>query len=206
MAREEPRRAATRIGYDPWLHTAEGAEKLAKACAAAGATLVAVEPNPIDALWHRPPCPAARPGDAARPALRRRGRGRASSRASAPRSPSCKRRRAGRLRSARRRLDLQHPRLATSRTRRCRSPSPSSRARAARRSMSTAASSRTTCATISKRSPTCASPPSFARDLAALGAADKTVRLDQATAADALARLITGRRRQGRRAAPIRSR
>jgi Xaa-Pro aminopeptidase len=43
--------AEDRFGYDPWLYTVEGAEKLGKACAAAGATLVAVEPNPIDANW-----------------------------------------------------------------------------------------------------------------------------------------------------------
>src|SRR5918996_1799983 len=36
-----------KLGYDPWLHTAEGAEKLAKACASAGAMLVPTEPNPI---------------------------------------------------------------------------------------------------------------------------------------------------------------
>jgi Xaa-Pro aminopeptidase len=47
-----------KLGYDPWLHTAEGAEKLGKACVAAGATLVATEPNPIDAIWpDRPPPP-----------------------------------------------------------------------------------------------------------------------------------------------------
>src|SRR5882672_12579691 len=47
-----------RLGYDPWLHTAEGAERLGKACAAAGATLVAVEPDLIDALWNdRPELP-----------------------------------------------------------------------------------------------------------------------------------------------------
>jgi Xaa-Pro aminopeptidase len=46
------------VGYDPWLHTAEGAEKLAKACVAAGGTLTATEPNPIDAIWtDRPPPP-----------------------------------------------------------------------------------------------------------------------------------------------------
>ena len=37
--------ASDRLGYDPWLHTVAGAERLAKACAAAGATLVAVEPD-----------------------------------------------------------------------------------------------------------------------------------------------------------------
>jgi Xaa-Pro aminopeptidase len=40
-----------KLGYDPWLHTADAAEKLGKACAAAGATLVGVEPNPLDAIW-----------------------------------------------------------------------------------------------------------------------------------------------------------
>jgi len=50
--------AGTQLGYDPWLHTVDGAERLRKACAAAGATLVAVEPNPIDAIWtDRPPSP-----------------------------------------------------------------------------------------------------------------------------------------------------
>src|SRR3954454_21758252 len=49
-----------RLGYDPWLHTVESAEKLARACSATGAALVAVEPNPIDALWtDRPPPPLA---------------------------------------------------------------------------------------------------------------------------------------------------
>jgi Xaa-Pro aminopeptidase len=45
------------VGYDPWLHTAEGAEKLAKACVAAAATLTATEPNPIDAIWTDRPGP-----------------------------------------------------------------------------------------------------------------------------------------------------
>jgi Xaa-Pro aminopeptidase len=46
------------LGYDPWLHTAGNVEKLKKACATAGAELVPVAENPIDALWHgRPPPP-----------------------------------------------------------------------------------------------------------------------------------------------------
>ncbi|HEX2512244.1 MAG TPA: aminopeptidase P family protein [Xanthobacteraceae bacterium] len=49
--------AGTKLGYDPWLHTAENAEKLGKACTAAGATLVAVEPSPIDAIWKDRPDP-----------------------------------------------------------------------------------------------------------------------------------------------------
>ncbi len=47
-----------KFGYDPWLHTVESAEKLAKACTAAGATLTPAEPDPIDAIWNdRPPPP-----------------------------------------------------------------------------------------------------------------------------------------------------
>ena len=50
--------AGMTLGYDPWLHTAEGAEKLAKACASAGATLVPLDSNPVDAIWRdRPPPP-----------------------------------------------------------------------------------------------------------------------------------------------------
>jgi len=50
-----------RFAYDPWLHTAEGAERLAKACTAAGATLIPVETNPIDAVWPDRPAPPLRP-------------------------------------------------------------------------------------------------------------------------------------------------
>jgi Xaa-Pro aminopeptidase len=50
--------AGTRLGYDPWLSTAESAEKLSQACERAGATLVPTEPNPIDTIWiDRPPPP-----------------------------------------------------------------------------------------------------------------------------------------------------
>ena len=49
--------AGMTLGYDPWLHTAEGAEKLAKAAASAGATLVPVDSNPIDAVWSDRPAP-----------------------------------------------------------------------------------------------------------------------------------------------------
>jgi Xaa-Pro aminopeptidase len=52
--------SGAKLGYDPWLHTTEGADKLKAACAKAGAELVAVTDNPIDALWRdRPPPPAA---------------------------------------------------------------------------------------------------------------------------------------------------
>ncbi len=48
-----------RLGYDPWLHTAEGAARLRKACEAVGAELAPVAENPIDRLWDDRP---ARPG------------------------------------------------------------------------------------------------------------------------------------------------
>jgi Xaa-Pro aminopeptidase len=52
--------AGTRLGYDPWLHTVEAAERLAKSTAAAGATLVPTEPNAIDVIWpDRPAAPLA---------------------------------------------------------------------------------------------------------------------------------------------------
>jgi Xaa-Pro aminopeptidase len=50
--------AGSKLGYDPWLHTVDNAERLAKGCAAAGAALVPAEPNPVDAIWpDRPPPP-----------------------------------------------------------------------------------------------------------------------------------------------------
>ena len=49
-----------RIGFDPWLHTAEAIERFSQACLAAGATLSPVDLNPIDAIWSdRPPAPLA---------------------------------------------------------------------------------------------------------------------------------------------------
>ena len=55
---EKNLKTGARLGYDPWLHTADGAEKLQRVCTSAGATLVALTDNPIDALWtDRPPPP-----------------------------------------------------------------------------------------------------------------------------------------------------
>jgi Xaa-Pro aminopeptidase len=51
--------AGARLSYDPWLHTVEGVERLEKACTAAGATLMPVETNPIDAIWNERPAPPA---------------------------------------------------------------------------------------------------------------------------------------------------
>src|SRR5690242_15621909 len=51
-------KSGDRLGFDPWLHTTAAAERLAAACAKVGAELVAVETNPVDAIWsERPPAP-----------------------------------------------------------------------------------------------------------------------------------------------------
>jgi Xaa-Pro aminopeptidase len=50
-------KAGHELGYSPWLHTVDGAERLAKACVAARASLVPVVDNPIDAIWSGRPSP-----------------------------------------------------------------------------------------------------------------------------------------------------
>ncbi|MEA1650429.1 aminopeptidase P family protein [Nitrospirillum sp. BR 11164] len=47
-----------RIGYDPWLHTVGWIDRMKAALGRAGADLVAVDTNPLDAIWHdRPSAP-----------------------------------------------------------------------------------------------------------------------------------------------------
>jgi Xaa-Pro aminopeptidase len=58
---EQNLKSGVKLGYDPWLHTTESVEKLRKACATAGAELLAVSGNPIDALWSDRPAPSAGP-------------------------------------------------------------------------------------------------------------------------------------------------
>ncbi len=54
----EHARAGARIGYDPWVHTSGQIERFAKAAAEKKIELVALDANPIDALWaDRPPEP-----------------------------------------------------------------------------------------------------------------------------------------------------
>lgn len=43
--------AGARVGYDPWLHTRRWVEEVRAALAKRGAELVAVEANPVDAVW-----------------------------------------------------------------------------------------------------------------------------------------------------------
>ena len=47
-----------RIGYDPWVHTKTWVETATKALAEKGAVLVAVERNPLDAVWTDRPAPS----------------------------------------------------------------------------------------------------------------------------------------------------
>ncbi len=54
---EENLQSGAKLGYSPWLHTVDGAERLAKACDAASGSLVAVTDNPLDALWRTRPQP-----------------------------------------------------------------------------------------------------------------------------------------------------
>ena len=49
-----------RLGFDPWLHTPDAVERLRRAATQAGAELVAVDANPVDAVWpDRPAAPCA---------------------------------------------------------------------------------------------------------------------------------------------------
>ncbi|HEU0117085.1 MAG TPA: aminopeptidase P family protein [Alphaproteobacteria bacterium] len=48
-----------KIGYDPWLHTSEGIDRLTKAITKSGAELVPVEKNPVDTVWTDRPAPPA---------------------------------------------------------------------------------------------------------------------------------------------------
>ena len=55
LAAELP--AGTRLGYDPWLHTADQVKKLNAACTKAGAALIETPANPVDRLWLDRPAP-----------------------------------------------------------------------------------------------------------------------------------------------------
>jgi Xaa-Pro aminopeptidase len=50
-------RPSWRLGYDPWLHTPAQVKRIEAAAKAAGASLVAVRVNPIDAIWLDRPRP-----------------------------------------------------------------------------------------------------------------------------------------------------
>jgi Xaa-Pro aminopeptidase len=49
-----------KLGFDPWLQTVDGHDRFARACQRAGGDFVAVDSNPVDAVWtDRPPAPLA---------------------------------------------------------------------------------------------------------------------------------------------------
>ena len=181
--------AEDRLGYDPWLHTVDNVERLAKACAANGATLVAVEPDLFDAIWtDRPPQPLgavvlhdiAFAGEAAATKLARIRPeiGKLKADALVISDPHCVAWTFN-IRGA----DVQHTPLPLAFAIVPREGRPAlyvdgrKLANEVRDSLETLADVR--------------EPASFARDLGRLGEEKKTVRIDQATAADALARLIT---------------
>jgi Xaa-Pro aminopeptidase len=182
--------AQDRLGYDPWLHTVESAERLAKACAASGAALVAVEPDLFDAIWTDRPAPplgaiqlhdVAFAGEEAitklariRPEI-----GRLKADALVVSDPHCVAW-AFNIRGC----DVPHTPLPLCFAIIPREGRPAlyvdgrKLANDVRHSLEALADVR--------------EPSGFAGDLAALGQAKKTVRIDQATAADALARLVAG--------------
>ena len=179
-----------RLGYDPWLHTVEGAEKLAKACAAAGATLLPVEDNPLDGLWtDRPPPPLGAvtlhelrfAGDEATTKLARI-------------RPEIEKLKADALVISDphavawtfniRGSDVSHTPLPLAFAVIPRSGRPSLFIDG-RKLSNEVRHSLEVLANINE-------PGAFTDHLAALGREGKTVRLDQATAADALARIVTG--------------
>src|SRR6186997_2252655 len=53
--------AGAKIGFDPWLHTAGWAKTVRKALEEAGAELVPVAANPVDAVWDDQPEPSPAP-------------------------------------------------------------------------------------------------------------------------------------------------
>jgi Xaa-Pro aminopeptidase len=182
--------AGAKLGYDPWLHTVEGAERLARACGNAGATLVPVEPNPIDALWTDRPPPPLGPvsqhdfrfaGEYASAKLNRIRTEIAALRADAlvisdPHAVAW----TFNIRGA----DVPHTPLPLSFAIVPQDGRPTLYIEGAK--LSNAVRHRLEEVTEVRE------PAAFIRDLAALGEARRTVRLDQATGADALARFVSG--------------
>jgi len=181
--------AGDRLGYDPWLHNVESAERLAKACVAAGATLVAVEADLFDAIWPDRPAPPLGPvklhdmrfaGEEATAKLARiRGEiGKLKADALVISDPH-----AVAWTFNIRGSDVAHTPLPLAFALIPREGLPAlyvdgrKLSNEVRHALAPLADLR--------------EPAALPGDLAALGAAKKTVRLDQATAADALARLIT---------------
>jgi Xaa-Pro aminopeptidase len=179
-----------RLGYDPWLHTIENAERLAKACAEAGATLVPIEPDLIDALWRDRPAPPL--GPVVMHDLRYAGEEVATKLARI-------RPEIGKLRADALVVSDAHAVAWTFNIRGsdvAHTPLPLAFAIIPREGRPALyVDSRKLSNTVRDTLEQLADirqPDDFAPDLIALGIAGKSVRLDQATAADALGRLIAG--------------
>ncbi len=182
--------ASDRLGYDPWLHTVESAEKLAKACATAAAALVPVEPDPIDALWTDRPAPPL--GPVVLHDIRFAGE-EAATKLSRVRSEIAK------LKADALVVSDPHAVAWTFNIRGsdvAHTPLPLAFAVVPREGRPALyVDGRKLSNQVRNRLEALAdvrAPEDFTSDLAALGKAGKTVRLDQSTAADALARLVTG--------------
>ena len=185
---EQNLKSGAKLGYDPWLHTSESAEKLRKACATAGAELVAVDNNPIDALWSDRPAPPAGPvtlrdiklaGESAADKLKRIQAELKKLRAdvlvvSDPQNVAW----AFNIRGS----DVAHTPLALAFAVIPREGKPALYVETAKLDNKTRPALEEIAAVRA--------PDELARDLAQLK--DKTVRLDQASAADALTRLVSG--------------
>jgi Xaa-Pro aminopeptidase len=182
--------AGTKLGYDPWLHTIAGAEKLAKACEAAGAILVPVDSNPVDAIWSDRPAPPLGPvvlhdprfaGEEASAKLARVAAEIAKARTDAlvvsdPHAVAW----AFNIRGS----DVAHTPVALAFALVPKKGRPA-----------LYVDGRKLGNTVRHRLEELADvrePTALEHDLAALGTASRTVRLDQGTAADALARTLTG--------------
>ena len=188
--------AGDRLGFDPWLHTSAAAERLAAACAKAGAELVAVDSNPLDSVWTERPQPPLGPvaihgtqfsGEAEADKLAAHPRARSASSASMRWCCRIRTRWPGPSTSA----------APTSRIRRCRCPTRWCRRTAGRPCSSITANCPTARATISSNPPMSHEPDALTAELTALAQRGASIALDSATAADALSRLIDGGRRQG---------
>jgi Xaa-Pro aminopeptidase len=183
--------AGVRVGYDPWLHTVDGAERLSKVCTAVGIELVASEPNPVDIIWTDRPAPPL--GPVKLHDLRHAG-------VSAENKLAQIRAEIAKLKADA--LVVSDPQ-AVAWTFNIRgadisfTPLPLSFAIVPREGRPNLfIDSRKLSNDVRDYLETIAdvrAPDDFTRALAALGEAKKTVRLDQSTAADALARLITSR-------------
>jgi Xaa-Pro aminopeptidase len=181
--------AGAKLGYDPWLHTSDGAERLARACSTAGASLEPVDGNPIDAIWRDRPPPPLGPvslhdqsfaGEPAGAKLARIQTEIATLRADAlvisdPHAVAW----TLNIRGA----DLAHTPVALAFAIVPRQGRPTLYVEGAK--LSNAVRHKLEEVTDVRE------PAAFTDDLAALGRAQRTVRLDQATAADALSRIVT---------------